>query len=242
MAAHLIDGEAMKRLDSYTGEVTWGTAEEFDQFVREEIYPTFWHETETGQQFRSTYAWTDIVENRVATLLESRFSVRGTPKSGVEYPGAVLVWRLESIVGDLMQIHDSVLTLANPPEAPRPEPEQLRRARELKKLREEVEIDIQRGGISVDALKEKRTNPEYNRVYNEVMFPESPAADLPVLTDEARDFAEHYRTASYHDLKPKGGVYRLGGVSYGLQKFDRLMEIAVAHNLISAGDFRSIQL
>jgi hypothetical protein len=242
MAAHLCDNEVTERLDSYTGAVTYGTEDELIEIYRQRIYPTFEEETEIGKEFYTTYAWTPEVTARVSALFARQFGVRGTPKSGVEYPGAILVWRLEAIVGDLMRIHDPVLTLANPPEVPRPEPEHLRKSRQLRKLRQEVEIDIQRGGISTDALKEKRKDPEYNRVYNEVMFPESPAADLPDLTDEAREFAEHYRVATSYDLKPKGGVYRLSGVSYGLEKFDRLMQIAVAHNLISAGDSRSIQL
>jgi hypothetical protein len=234
MAAHLVDNEVTERLDSYTGSVAYGTVEELDEIVRGQVYPEFWG-TEIGKQFASTYAWTDAVENRIAGLLARKFGETGTPKSGVEYPGAILVWRLEAVVGDLMRIHDPLLTLANPPEPAQPEPPQLARARYLKNLRAELDADLGNGGfggIGANEIRQKRKmNSDYDRLYRESVS-DSGEANLPQITAELTDFADAYNSASAFELRQVGGIYRLKGIPYGADKFNKLLADAASRGLV----------
>jgi hypothetical protein len=234
MAAHLCDNEVTERLDSYTGEISYGTAEELQEIIREQIYPTFWG-TETGQQFIERYVWDDVIENRIFALLEKQFGVSGTPKSGVEFPGAVLVWRLEKVIGDLMLIGDPALTSNVVPEVVGPEPPQLKRAREQKQLREEIESDLGEGGfggISTRAIEAKcQSRSDYKKMFNEMRTPEAPEP-LSAFSQEINDFAINYKAARASDLKPQGGMRKINGVSYGAEAYDRLLNQAVQHGLI----------
>jgi hypothetical protein len=232
MPAHLCDNEVTERLDSYTGEVTYGTAEELQKIVHEQIYPTFWG-TEVGQQFVDRYIWDEMIENRVAASLKKKYGESGTPKSGVDYPGAILVWRLESVIGDLMLIGDPALTSNVVEEPTAPEPPALKRFREQRELRLEIESDLEIDGISTEAIREKcRTREDYAREYKAMRIPVASAEDLPAITGELQDFATAYKAASASELKLRGGLYALGGASYGADKYERLVEAAVAHKLI----------
>jgi hypothetical protein len=236
MTAHICDNDVTERLDSYTGALTYGSAEDLDQLLREQIYPTFW-QTETGQKFDDQYIWDDRIQDRVSSLLKKKYGETGTPKSGVDYPGAVLVWRLESVIGDLMLIGDSALTTKASVEPRVPEPEQLRLAREKRNIQKEVQDDLGVGGfggLSVEEINFKlRTRPEYKTEWyasrREQNIQES---DLPEITHELRAFAEAFKTTPRHEMNLNGGTRRVAGISYGSDRFEKMLAQASAHNLI----------
>jgi hypothetical protein len=234
MPAHLCDNEVTERLDSYTGEVTYGTGEKLQEIFHEKIYPTFWG-TEVGQQFVDRYIWDEMIENRVAALLKKKYGESGTPKSGVDYPGAILVWRLESVIGDLMLIGDPALTSNVVEEPTAPEPPALKRFREQKVLQQEIEFDLGNGGfggISTRAIEAKcHSRSDYKKMFEEMRTPEVPEP-LSAFSQEVNDFAVNYHAARASDLKQQGGIRRINGITYGNESYERLLAQAIQHGLI----------
>ena len=144
----------------------------------------------------------------------------------------MLCWKLEQVLNDMLVMRDPFL---NPIPQARvaPEPPQLRRARELKNLRTEVEADIERNsGVSLDAIKEKRRkNPDYARAYREVMYPQAPETTLPAFSQELNDFAIAYNSATRESMNLVGGFRHVGGIRYGTDTFEKMLEQASAHGL-----------
>jgi hypothetical protein len=222
MPMHACDALVENRIDQ-TGAVVYGTQEELNEIVNENVWPTFF-DTPVFQKFQESFLWDESAQERVVELYASRF------------PNLPFTCRnLELIVGDLFLIADPRLNSAFVPEEVAPEPPQLKKARELKQLREEIESDLGEGGfggISTRAIEAKcQTRSDYRKMFNEMRRPEFTREALPD-TQELNDFATAYNTASASSLKMQGGVYRVGGVPYGADKFNQLLQDASALKLI----------
>jgi hypothetical protein len=217
----LCDALVEGRVDG-EGNIIDGTEAELNEIVNTSVWPSFF-ETPIYGRFAETYAWDQIAQNRICDLYAQRF------------PGYPFTCRnLEQVFGDLLLIGDPRLNPANVPEPVAPEPAQLRRSRERRQLQQEIESDLQTfGGISVRAIEQKcATRPDYKEVWDAMRTPQFAADDLPELTQELNDFAIAYNGASAASLKMQGGVYRVGGVPFGADNFNRLLEQASALNLI----------
>jgi hypothetical protein len=223
MPMHACDALVENRIDQ-TGAVVYGTQEELNEIVNENVWPTFF-DTPVFQKFQESFLWDESAQERVVELYASRF------------PNLPFTCRnLELIVGDLFLIADPRLNSAFVPEEVAPEPPQLKKARELKQFREEIESDLGEGGfggISTRAIEAKcQTRSDYRKMFNEMRRPEFTREDLPEFTQELNDFATAYNTASASSLKMQGGVYRVAGVPYGADKFNQLLQDASALKLI----------
>src|ERR1700678_521281 len=218
--SHACDVLIESRLDG-NGNVIYGTSEEVEEIVSEQVWPIFF-ESSVFKQLQQSYLWDESAQNRLIQLFDKQFGETGI----------VLCWKLEQVLNDMLAIRDPFL---NPiPQAPVAlEPPQLRKAREMKNLRAEVDADLERGGISVDAIKEKcRTNPDYARAYREVMYPKASVATLPEFSQELNDFAIAYNASTRASMNLVGGVRRVGGVPYGSDTFEKMLERASALGLI----------
>lgn len=218
--SHACDLLLEQRLDE-NDQVIYGTPAEADELVLEEVYPAFYR-SPAFQRFTEVYLWDDAAMDRLLALYGKRF--------GDTYARC---YRLEEIITDLLLTRDPALHLI-PEEPVAPEPPQLKRARELKNLRAEVEADIERNsGISVDEIKAKRKlSADYNRVYNEVMRPQAPESTLPEFSQELNDFAIAFNAATRESLNLVGGFRTVGGIRYGSDTFEKMLAQASAYGLI----------
>jgi hypothetical protein len=220
---HSCDVLVEQRVDQ-RGAVIYGTQEELNELVKDSVYPTFF-ETPAFASFTERFLWDQAAIDRVFEIYERRYP---------NYP--VTCRNLEDIVNDLLLIGDPRLNSAVVAEVTGPEPEQLRKAREQRQLREEIDSDLGEkgfGGISTVAIREKiRTRPEYNKMYREMRTPQVEELDLPALTQDVNDFALNYHAARASDLKQQGGIRRINGTTYGNEAYDRLLAQAVQHGLI----------
>ena len=110
----------------------------------------------------------------------------------------------------------------------------MKASREQKQLRLEVERDIERdSGVSLDVIKSKRKlSADYNRAYNEVMYPKAPETTLPPFSQELNDFAVAYNNSTIESMKLIGGTRRVGETRYGSDTFEKMLEQASALGLI----------
>jgi hypothetical protein len=204
------------------GNIIQGTEAELNQLVNVQVWPSFFS-TEAYERFAQVYAWDQTAQDRICDLYATRF------------PNLPFTCRnLEELFDDLMLIGDPTLNSATIPEAAVAEPTHLKRAREQRQVREEIlgDLDVF-SGVSTKAIeRKKQTRPEYARMWNELRSPQFTKVDLPELTDELKNFAIAYNAASASSLKMQGGVYRVGGVPFGADKFNRLLEQAAALKLI----------
>jgi hypothetical protein len=221
--SHSCDVLVEQRVDQ-DGNVIYGTEAELIELVNATVWPTLF-ETPAFVAFTEKYLWDDVSQNRVLDQYARQFP---------NWP--VTCRNMEQIVTDLLLIGDPTLNSAIVPEEVAPEPPQLKKARELKQLREEIESDLGEGGfggISTRAIEAKcQTRSDYRKMFNEMRRPEFTRDDLPEFTQELNDFATAYNTASASSLKMQGGVYRVGGVPYGADKFNQLLQDASALKLI----------
>ena len=218
--SHACDVLIEGRLDE-TGSVIYGTPEEVEELVVSDVWPTFF-ETSVFKQLQESYLWDESAQQRLIALFDKQFGETSI----------VLCWKLEQVLNDMLVTRDPFLNRI-PQEPAAPEPPQLRKAREMKNLRAEVDADLERGGISVDAIKEKcRTNPDYARAYREVMYPKASVATLPEFSQELNDFAIAYNASTRASMNLVGGVRRVGGVPYGSDTFEKMLERASALGLI----------
>jgi hypothetical protein len=219
---HSCDALVEQRVDQ-TGALIYGTQEELNELVKDSVYPTFF-ETPAFASFTERFLWDQAAIDRVFEIYERR------------YPNHPVTCRnLEEIVNDLLLIGDPRLNSAVVAEVTGPEPEQLRKAREQRQLREEIESDLGNGGfggISTRAIEAKcQTRTDYRKMWDEMRTPEAPEP-LSKYSSEVNDFAINYHAAPARDLKQQGGVRRINGVTYGSEAFDRLLAQAVQHGLI----------
>jgi hypothetical protein len=218
--SHACDVLLESRLEN--GKVVYGTQQEADEIITEQVWPTFF-ETNLFKQLQASYLWDESAQNRLIALFDKRFGE----------DSIVMCWKLEEVLGDMLSVHDPALHVI-PVAPPAPEPPQLKRARELKELRAEVERDVERlSGVSVEEIKAKRKlNADYNRAYNEVMRPKAPESTLPPFSQELNDFALAYNSATRESLNLVGGVRRVGGIAYGSDAFERMLKQASDYGLI----------
>lgn len=217
---HSCDALIESRLDE-NGQVIYGTLEEVEELVAEQVWPTFF-ETSVFKQLQRSFLWDESAQNRLIALFDKQFGETGI----------VLCWKLEQVLNDMLAIRDPFL---NPiPQAPvAPEPPQLKRARELKNLRAEIEADLERNGLSTVQIRNKRrANPEYDRMFKEMQRPQALEDLLPAFSQEINDFAVSYNTTPAASLKKVGGVYRLNDVPYGEDKFFKLLDAAQEVGLV----------
>jgi hypothetical protein len=204
------------------GNIIDGTEAELNEIVNTSVWPSFF-ETPIYGRFAETYAWDQIAQDRICELYGQRF------------PGYPFTCRnLEQIFEDLLLIGDPRLNSATVPDPVAPEPVQLRKAREQRQLRQEIESDLEVfSGVSTKAIeRKKQTRPEYARMWNELRSPQFTADDLPELTDELKNFALAYNSSSAASLKMQGGVRRVGGVPFSPQRFEQLLTEASRLQLI----------
>jgi hypothetical protein len=220
---HVCDYRIEERVDR-DGNVTYGTQEELNELEYETVWPTLYDQP-VFTKFAKLYLWDSAAHERVLDLYARRFP---------NWP--ITCRNLEQIIGDLMLIGDPALNSAIVAEVAAPEPQQLKRAREQRQLREEIESDLGEGGfggISTRAIEAKcQTRSDYEKMYFQMRTPEFTKEDLPEFTQEVNDFAVAYNAASYASLKMCGGVYRVGGIPYGVDKFNSLLRDASALKLI----------
>jgi hypothetical protein len=216
--SHACDVLLESRLDE-TGKVIYGTQEEAEEIIVEQVWPTFFG-TALFAKLTDSFLWDDSAQHRLIALFDKRFG-----ESGI-----VTCWKLEEILGDMLTTRDPALHVI--PQAP--EPPQLREARERKNLRAEVEADVARdSGTSVEEIKRKRkTNPDYARAYKEVMHPAAPETTLPPFSQELNDFAIAYNNSTLESMKLVGGMRRVGEMRYGSDTFEKMLEQASAYGLI----------
>ena len=119
--SHTCDVLIESRIDE-NQQVIYGTLEEIEELIAEQVWPTFF-ETSVFKQLQRSYLWDESAQNRLIALFDKQFG-----ESGI-----VMCWKLEQVLNDMLAIRDPFL---NPiPQAPvAPEPPQLKRARELKIL------------------------------------------------------------------------------------------------------------
>ena len=218
--SHACDVLLESRLDE-NGAVVYGTQEEADEIIAEQVWPTFF-ETSVFKQLQRSFLWDESAQNRLIALFDKHFGETSI----------VLCWKLEQILNDMLAIRDPFL---NPiPKAPAaPEPPQLKKARELKNLRAEIEADLERNGLSTAQIREKRrVNPEYDRVFKEMQTLQAAEDLLPAFSQEINDFAVAYNSATRESMNLVGGVRRVGGVPYGSDTFEKMLEKASALGLI----------
>ena len=219
--SHACDVLLANRLDE-AGNVVYGTQQEADEIITEQVWPTFF-ETNLFKQLQASYLWDESAQNRLIALFDKRFGE----------DSIVMCWKLEGVLGDMLATRDPALHVI-PVAPPAPEPPQLKRARELKELRAEVERDVERlSGVSVEEIKAKRKlNADYNRAYNEVMRPKAPETTLPPFSQELNDFALAYNNSTMDSMKLVGGMRRVGEMRYGSDTFEKMLEQASAYGLI----------
>jgi hypothetical protein len=209
------------RVDA-AGNLVEGSQDELNTIVNDMVWPSFF-ETPVFKRFEETYLWDVTAQDRICDLYAARF------------PNFPFTCRnLEEVFGDLLLIGDPRLNSATVSEPVAPEPAQLKKARENRELRQEIESDLETfGGISSRAIEQKKaTRPEYRAVWDEMRTPQVTTQDLPELTQELNDFVIAYNASSAFSLRMQGGVYRVGGVPFGADKFNRLLEQASALKLI----------
>jgi hypothetical protein len=217
---HSCDFLIESRLDE-TGAVLYGTLAEVEEIVSEQVWPTFF-ETSVFKQLQQSYLWDESAQNRLIHLFDKQFGETSV----------VLCWKLEQVLNDMLVTRDPFLNLI--PKAPvASEPPQLKRARELKNLRAEIEADLERNGLSTVQIKEKRAqNPEYDRLFKEMQSPQTAVNNLPEFSQELNDFAFAYNASTRASMNLVGGVRRVGGVPYGSDTFEKMLERASALGLI----------
>jgi hypothetical protein len=219
--SHACDVLLATHLDE-SGKIVYGTAEDVDQIIVEQVWPTFFG-TALFEKLQASYLWDESAQNRLIALFDKRFG-----ESSI-----VTCWKLEEVLGDMLATRDPALHVI--PRAPvAPEPPQLREARERKNLRAEVEADVARdSGTSVEEIKQKRKNkPGYAAAYKEVMYPAAPESTLPAFSQELNDFAIAYNNSTLESMKLVGGMRRVGEMRYGSDTFEKMLEQASAYGLI----------
>lgn len=219
--SHACDVLLENRLDE-NGAVIYGTQEEADEIIAEQVWPTFFG-TSLFLQLTASFLWDESAQNRLIALFDKRFGETSI----------VTCWKLEEVLGDMLRTRDPALTPI-PEEPAAPEPPQLKASREQKQLRLEVERDIERdSGVSLDAIRSKRKlSADYNRAYNEVMYPKAPESTLPEFSQELNDFAIAFNAATRESLNLVGGFRTVGGIRYGSDTFEKMLAQASAYGLI----------
>ena len=233
---HECDRILSEMLNQSTGEPDFGHTEaEIDAHYRNEIFPTFFRETEAGQAFAAEYVCDDKFLARVEQERVKRFGAEGEMGT-TSWPYALFTYRLEEIVGDLLRVNDASLTLANPPEPEAPAPERPRdpqTGKFISDIHAEVLADIESGSVSTTEIKRKRAESrEYDSAFIKATQVQTPRKKTESVSDDLLEFANAFNSTPSSLLRFVNGSIVVGGKTYTREHYENLVTQASEAQLV----------